>query len=303
MGAPANIRATAGFRNLRLYELNSSYYPIGLLTLEPVTIYASSGSNIISGSPVSVAAGVSVSGSIPYYGIVHSGARVLTVNDPTPRVISHVGDDGVFAVQLLPPTEVMSGELTMDKTNDIVDAIVSNVKKVVIGETKILQEATDKRGFEPQVCGLAYSYAQDNDPNSANFGATLWDWRMFPKATVFMRESGYGQEANQRQYAFTPMFCSSYPWGVQFTNAIEGAVRSQAIRGVGTGKPMIVSYLGNGASLAFPFDSANLALSTAKISVWVNGVLQSTGIAKSIYGISFAVAPTANAVIVVYYEA
>jgi hypothetical protein len=234
--------------------------------------------------------------------MMHTGARTLTINDPTPRIISHVGDDGVFSVQVLPPTEVMSGELVMDKTNDPIDAIVSGVSKVTIGQSNVFHEATNMRGYEPQVCALAYSYAQDNDPNSSYFGATLWDWRLFPKATVFFRETGYGQEANTRSYTFTPMYCTAYPWGVAYTQATEGCTRSQAIRGVGYNKPVMVSFLGDGATTGFPFDSQKSAANAAKVTCWVNGVLQSSGFSASVYGLSFAAAPASNAVIVCYYE-
>lgn len=302
MTKPTGIRATAGFRHLSVFELNASYYPIGALTLQGQTPYTVSGSVINSGSVASVAAGATVSGSVGYYGALMSGARVFTINDPTPRIISHIGDDGVFAVQVLPPTEVMNGELQIDKTNDIIDSIAGGTKMVTVGENALFLEATEQRGFEGQVCGLAYSAGQDNDPESATFGATLWDFRLMPKAIVFMRESGYGQEANVRQYSFTPMFCSAYPWGKAFTIATEGAVRSQMIRGVSQGKPNMVSFKGDGATVGFPFDSAKPALSAAKVTVWVNGTLQSTGYSNTIYGVSFAAAPAANAIVVVFYE-
>ena len=298
----SNIRATAGFRNLRVYELNASYEPIGTETLETMVPYLVSGSTIISGSTVSIPEGTSVSGSVGYYGAQHSGARVLTINDPTPRIISHIGDDGVFAVQVLPPNEVMNGELQIDKTNDVIDAICSNVKAIQVGEANLLLEATDQRGYEPDMCAIAYSAGQDNDPMSSAFGSQMWDFRLFPKAKVFLRESGYGQEANVRQYSFTPMFCTAYPWQVQFTMAIEGALRSQCIRGNSVGKPNMVSFLGDGATKAFPFDSQKPALTAAKITAWKNGVQLSAGYSKSIYGLSFAAAPNSGDVIVVFYE-
>lgn len=301
MAQPSPTRTSAGFRHLSLFELNSSYYPIGALTLQDMAPYTVSGS-AISGSTASVDAGASVSGSIGYYGALFSGARVCTINDPTARIISHVGDDSVFSVQVLPPTEVMNGELQIDKTNDTIDSLVSAVKKVTVGETRLFHEATNKRGFENQVCALAYSAAQDVDPDSASFGAQVWDFRIMPRAVVFQRESGYGQEDNVRQYSLTPMFCTAYPWGVAYTEAVEGCVRSQMIRGVSQGKPNLVSYLGDGATLAFPFDSSRPALTTGKITVWVDGVLKTTGISVSTHGVSFAAAPAASSVIVVFYE-
>jgi hypothetical protein len=302
MSAPANIRSTAGFRSISLYELNSSGYPIGAATLQACTPYTVSGSVVNSGSTASVVKGTAVSGSIPYYGILHSGAKVLTINDPQPRIIPHIGDDGVFNLQVLPALEVANGELRVDKTNDVVDAIAGNIKAFTVGEANIQGVVTSQRGFENQVAAIAYSFAQDADPDSANFGVSLWDFRIFPKATVFQRDNGYGQEANERMYSFTPAFVTSHLWGTQFTLAVEGFIRGQILRGVCQYKPTFVTYLGDGSTKAFPFDSAKPARDAAKVVVWVNGVLQSSGILATVNGVGFNTAPTANAVIAVFYE-
>ena len=303
MSAPSKIRSTAGFRNLELYELNSSGFPIGLLTLQAQTPYTVSGSVVNSGSTVALPAGTAVSGSVGYYGIRHSGAKVLTINDPVPRVLPHVGDDGVIALQVLPALEPANGELHVDKTNDVVDAIAGNVKPFQVGEMNLEGVSTSQRGYENQVGAIAYSFAEDTDPDSSHFGSTIWDLRIFPKATVFQRDSGYGQDVNERVYSFTPGYVTTHLWGTAFTMAVEGFTRAQIIRGVSQYKPTVVSFLGDGASKAFPFDSAVPAILASKVIVWVNGVLQSTGILSTVNGVGFNVAPASGAVIVVFYEA
>lgn len=301
MSAPSKVRSTAGFRSLVLFELNSAGYPIGSLTLQSSTPYTVSGS-AISGSTVAVPVGTAVSGSVGYYGIKHSGAKVLTINDPVPRVLPHIGDDKVLSLQILPSLEPANGELRIDKTNDIIDAIAGNVKQFQVGEANLLGGITDQRGFENTVGAIAYSFAQDTDPESTAFGATVWDFRIFPKATVFQRDTGYGQEVNERMYSFTPMYVRAHLWGAAFSIATEGFTQAQIIRGVSQYKPMFVSFLGDGAAVGFPFDSAVPAASADKIAVWKNGVLLSSGISKSVRGVSFAVAPSANDVISVFYE-
>ena len=302
MSAPSSIRSTAGFRSLVLFELNSSGYPIGALTLQPQNPYSVSGSVINSGSTVLVPKGTAVSGSNGYYGIQHSGAKVLTINDPVPRVLPHVGDDGVFSLQVLPALEPANGELHVDKTSDPIDAIVGNVLPFVVGEANMEGASTSQRGFENQVAALAYSFAQDTDPDSLQFGANLWDFRMFPKATVFQRDTGYGQEVNERVYSFTPAYVTAHMWGAAFSLAVEGFIRAQILRGVCQYKPHFVSYLGDGATKAFPFDSAKPAATATKITCWKNGVKQSTAFLATVNGVCFNVAPLANDVITVFYE-
>jgi hypothetical protein len=304
MSAPSKTVSTAGFRNLSLFELNSSGYPIGLLTLQKSIPYTVTSGSSISGSALPVAVGATVSGSVGYYGIQHSGAKVLTINDPLPRVLPHIGDDGVFSLQVLPALEPANGELRVDKTNNIVDAITGNVKNFTVGEMNLLGSVTGQRGYENQVGALAYSFAQDTDPDSASFGATVWDFRLFPKATVFQRDTGYGQEVNERQYSFTPAYVTSHIWQTAFATATEGFTRAQIIRGISQYKPVLVSFLGDGSAKGFPFDSQKPAQAAAKVACWVNGVLQTVGAtyAASTLGLHFSTAPAANAVIVAFYE-
>jgi hypothetical protein len=309
MSAPTNIRSTAGFRNFSVFELTASGswlgLPLGALTLEKVTPFA-----VTSGSPAGTAAaaipaGGTVSGSVPYYGVTVSGAKVLTINDPAPRVIPHIGDDGVFSLQVLPALEPVTGELRVDKTNDIVDALVGNVKKVTVGESNVMGQATNQRGFENQVGALAYSAAQDTDPNSTSFGTNLWDWRVMPKVILFTRDTGYQQEANERMYTLSPMYVTAHLWGVQFTASVEGFTRGQLIRGISQYKPCVVGYKGDASAKAFCFDSAKPAASTAKVTVWQNGALVTSGSATyspTLYGVVFTTAPAATDVITVLYE-
>ena len=308
MPAPSYIRSTAGFRAITMYELYASGsvavgLPMGAKTLEPFTIFPINGSFIQSGSPaLAVPVGTTVAGSVAYYGIVATGAKILTLNDPAPRVIPHIGDDGVVTLQILPPQEPVSGELRMDKTNDILDAIAGNINKIVIGETNIFGQSTNKRGFELQLGIIAYAYGQDTDPNSATFGINVWDFRIMPKTVVFQRDTGYAQEANERLYTVAPMYVTSHIWGTQFTNATEGFVRAQLLRGVGQYKPVLCSFMGDGSALGFCFDTSRPAATTAKISVWKNGTLQGATVNKQLYGVGFNAAPLTTDLITVYYE-
>jgi hypothetical protein len=301
MTAPTGTRSTAGFRNFNIFELTAAGLPLGSQVLEPFTTYAVSGSTI-SGSSVSVTAATAVTGPIPYYGAVVSGGQVLTINDPAPRVIPHLGDDGVINLQVLPPQESLTGELTVDKTSDTIDSVVSNVNKFTLGEMKLMGQSTSKRGFENQVGALAYSASQEADITSPVFGNPQWDFRVMPKVILFTRDTGYQQQANTRMYTVTPQYVTSHLWGPQFTCATEGFTRAQLIRGVSEYKPAICSFLADGSTQSFPFDAAKPAQSTAKITVWVDGVITTAGFTKTVYGIIFATAPTSAKVITVLYE-
>jgi hypothetical protein len=302
MSAPSKIRSTGGFRNLNLWELNANGLPIGAKVLEPYTPFGVSAGVLQSTPGTLVPAGTAVDGGVGYYGVRHSGAKVLTITDPVPRVLAHVGDDSIINYQVLPPIEVLSGELRTDKTNDIVDAIIGNLKSSSVGEANIQGVITNQRGYELTVAALAYSAAQDSDPNSTNFGIPGWDFRIFPKVIIFQREPGYSAEANERMYSFTPLFATAHIWGKAFSLADDGYTRGQIIRGNSYYKPVIVSFLGDGTTEVFPFDYNRPAQSAGKVAVYVNGVLTTSGVTATEEGLTFTSAPALGDVIVVWYE-
>lgn len=300
MSTPTYIRSTAGFRFAAIYELVNGL-PLGSKTLTKYSAFTVSGSTI-SGSSVSIPEGTAVSGSVGYYGGVISGAKVMTINDPAPRIIPHIGDDAVFSLQILPPTEPVNGEIRIDKTNDTIDSVVGDVNRVTIGEFHIMGQSTNKRGFENQVGLMAYSAAQDTDPGSTTFGKQEWDFRIMPKATVYQRDTGYQQEANERMYTVAPAYCTAHIWGTQFTIGVDGYTIGQLLRGLCEFKPVIVGFIGDGSTVSFPFDIAKTAYTVAKVNVWVNGVLTTTGLTKSTSGIVFDTAPLVTDIITVFYE-
>jgi hypothetical protein len=309
MSAPSSIRSTAGFRSLSIFERNANGYPIGALTLQVVTpflVSGSSGSVISSGSGTTLPIGTAVAGPVPYYGALASGAKVLTITDPQPRVLTHFGDDGPFSLQVLPATEPLNGELHLDKTNDVVDAIIANLKRFQVGEMNMLGGATNKRGFENKVAALAYSFAQDTDPDSVNYGSDQWDFRIYPKVTIFKRDTGYGQDVNERMYSFTPSFATAHLWNTLFSNAVEGFTRGQDIRGNCVGKPTFCTWMGDGSSKGFPFDFNLPATAVTKMMYWKNGVPLTVGASftASINGLVFpTTAPLSTDVIECLYEA
>lgn len=275
MTAPSGTRSGVGFRHCQILEIAADDYPAATAT-------------------------------DAYEGVTISGVRALTINDPEPRNIVHAGDDSVFALDVLPPTEPVTGEMRAGKTNDTVDAIVSGgVNQVTIGEATFFGIGTDKRGSEAQVIMLAYRQTLETDQDNANFGARRWDFRLFPKVILTTREGSYDENPEERVYTVTPQFVTQYPWGVTFTTGTEGYGRAQVLRGETQYKPKLVAFNGDASQTTFAFPTSYPAASTAKIDgVWVDGTLQeeTTDYTSSTASIVFTTAPAANANIVVFYE-
>ena len=299
---------TAGFRSITVYNVDASGYPASASgsTVEAVTVYAVTGGSVINtGSSVTLPAGTLISGSNPYYGAWYSGARTFEITDPEPRIIPHPGDDSVFSVQVLPPLEVMKGSLSVEKTNDVIDKMSTGQNYVQIGGATFFGTGTNKRGYENQLMVLAFASGQDADPNASTFGKQTWDSRLLPLANLFMLEPGYNENAQERKYALTPIFNTKYPWGVTYSNSVEGFVRAQMLRGTTAGRPAIVRWTGDNSTTAFPFrtDAPAISSGSGVDIVTKNGtVISGSNVTASAGGIVFAVAPAAADVIMALYE-
>jgi len=269
MTAPTGVSSGVGFRNAVLFELDSSGYPKATSTTA-------------------------------YEGKRISGEKTCTINDPDPRRISHIGDDSLVSIDMLPPTEAISGEMHTSKANGIIDAVISGQKLFTVGEASLFGVGTDKRGFEPQVAVLAYRQAQDTDPDSPTFGLRAWDFRIMPKVVLYARENGFADSPEDRIYSLVPMFCTAHLWGTVFSEATEGFARCQMLRGLSWYKPKIVAWKGDNATVEFLFPTAAPAVSVSKVAVWKNGVAVTPTVAVN--KLTFSTAPATGDMIVAYYE-
>ena len=272
MTAPSVIRSGVGLRYVQVLATDANGYP----------------------STTGTAAGA-------YEGVTLSGARTLTITDPEPQQIVHRGDDRIFALDVLPPTEPMVGELSVSKANDTVDAVLTPNKSIAVGEAKLFGLGTNRRGDENQVIMLAYRQTLDTDPASATFGIRRWEFRLFPLTYVIPREGSLDENPEARPYTVRPMFVTKYPWGVAFATATEGFTQAQGLRGVSVYKPKLIAFNGNASAATFAFPATEPAADTGKVAVWVAGVV-TTPSTVTTTNFTLAATPTTDAKVVVFYE-
>lgn len=271
MTAPGTTRSGVGFRHITVLSLDANGYPAATDT--------------------SVYAGTQI-----------TGARSLTINDPEPQQIVHVGDDRPFSLDVLPPTEPITGEMVAGKINDTIDALLSDDASFTVGEAKMFPFGSDNRGDENLMGILCYRQTIDTDPTSSNFGDRRWEFRIFPKCFVISREGGLTPDPEERTYTVRPQYITSHLWGTTLSTSTEGAAQAQGFRGVAEYKPRVVGFKANNSETQFVLETAYPAYSTDKIAVWVNGVLTTTNITKSTTQVEFTTAPTTDAMVVIWYE-
>jgi hypothetical protein len=271
MTEPSVIASGVGFRNLRVFALDGNGY-------------------------------IAAPDENAYEGVLVSGVKNFNVTDPEPRLITHVGDDAPFALDILPPLEAITGQVSVGKQNDTLDAVLTGLKSYTVGETKLFSVGTDKRGFEAVVGALAYRQTVDTDPTSSEYGARRWQFKILPKVTFFPLESGYSEATEERMYTVRPSFVTEHIWGTAFSEATEGCNRAQLVRGISQYKPKIVAFRGDALTTDFLFPTDAQAQSADKTSVWRNGVIQSASYTWDAASISFLVAPDDGDNITVLYE-
>lgn len=270
MTTPQTIRQSVGLRHVQILAVAADGYP-------------------------------AASSTAAYEGVTITGAKALTLNDPEPRQIIHEGDDNILQLDVLPATEPISGELRVGKTNDVVDAVLTDDASITVGQAQLFGVGTDNKGDENQVFVLAYRQSLEADPDGGTYGARRYDFRLM-KAFLIPRDGNMDGNAEERIYTLRPQFATKHPWGVSYAAGTEGFTRAQMVRGISQYKPKLVAFQGDAATTTFTLPTAYSAVNTDKIAVWVDGALTTTGITKATNSITWTTAPTTDANIVVFYE-
>jgi len=246
---------------------------------------------------------IAATATTAYEGLHISGVRAVGLTPPTPRNITHVGDDTVFQIDVLPPNTAMTGSLTVGKINDTLDALLTDQLAFTIGEANMFGISTDKAGDEKDVVLLLFYQTRDTDPESANMGERLWESVILPSCRLVPRQPSPNANAPvDATYDVIPNYVTKHAWGTAFADGTEGFARAQAVRAVTKYKPKIVSFQGDNSCTDFAFSTGFPAADTNKVVVFVAGVEQTTGLTITTTTVAFSTAPTTDANVDVFYE-
>jgi len=274
MAVPSSLFATVGFRNLRVFALDANGYM------------------------------AATTATTAYEGIRVTKNKVLTITHPEARLIIHHGDDRIFALDTLPPTEPLTGEVTLANFNLDFDALVGNVKVVTQNEAKMILVASDQQGFEPLVGLFAYQQGVDVDDTGSTYGGRRWHFAMLPQAWVIKRMPPMNENPANPMYTVRPQFVTKYLTGSAFASATEGATQAQLVHGIVNYKPKLVSWLSATTGDAFyPFPTAYPAVlgTTAGIPIVCDGpTLKAAGVTYSTTGVTLASSTIGNIVSCMY---
>jgi hypothetical protein len=272
MTAPNNLHRAVGFRHCRIYKLDANGY-----------LFAN--------------------GATAYEGLELSGPKTLEVTKPESRQISHTGSDRVLAVDVLPTSDPVTAVITASGTDFDLEALISNVNVITQGEMKLLGQATDEQGDEPQVAILGFRQSLDGST-----GGRRWDLIWLPSARIIANGHMMNENPDEKTYNVYPTVVNKYPYGVDFAVGTEGYTEAQYIDGIAENKPHAVTFLGDGTDVDFDLPTDKPATSTAKMKVW--HLVDSTGVITDVTStvtlavgsVTFGAAPASGDSVFVVYE-
>jgi hypothetical protein len=212
--AVASSVSGGGFRHLQIYELTSAGLP----------------SN-------------TTPGSAAYPGVQVDVAKTFTPTIPEATVIQISGDDVPKGQIILPGTESVSVAMTTGKSNLTVDAILTGLSVVTIGDQKLLVRESEKRGCLTTVGILGYQQGIDNVSGSATRGNTVWRAFWIPKANIVPLGGGM-EEGNALESSYTAyaQVVNAHLWGMVFLSGTEGCTEGQMIEAFYNGPPVLDTW-------------------------------------------------------------
>lgn len=239
-------------------------------------------------------------GTAPYEGFETVGPKAFDLTIPDVRKIVHSGADRVLALDFLPSLEPSTAELRTATQDIPLNSFLTGVEDFVVGEAALMAWQTDQQGSEPDVAFLMFQQSLDAV-------SKLRHWRFFilPKGRAIPMAAGMNENPAEMRYAIAPNPSTKHLWGTALVVGTEGATEAGFLEGMSAGKPNIVAFKGDNSTLEFLLPVGKPATAIAKIAVWVNGVLSTGGggdYTATTTSITFDVAPTTGAIIVVFYE-
>lgn len=237
------------------------------------------------------------SATTPYEGVQFASADEFDLSVPDMRSIIHPGDDRVAATDYLPTLDAVTGTLTTSLYDLDLVALLTNVNVVDIGEMDSVSWFTNEQGSEPSVGLFFYQQSLNNTVKARN-----WRSMIIPSARCIPKAVGMTATQTSMPFMISVNPVSSQLWGTALTDATNGATEHGFVEFHSEYKPWLANWLANGTATEFTFSAAHQAYSTAKITVFDNG-LDVTGTYTLLTSkVTAPSAPTSGHIISVWYE-
>lgn len=236
-----------------------------------------------------------------YEGIELAGIKGFELSSPNARLVTHMGNDRVLAVDFLPTTEPVSGEIRVAPSLQGVNASLTNNKQFTVGEMSLLAWSTENQGSEEDISLLIFQQALDKDTK-----LRAWRGLTVARARAIPVLAPMNDNPSEFRYQVIASPSTKHIWGTALATGTEGATEAAAIETMTGNKPKIVAWQADGSEDNFVYPASKMPISDAKTVVWLNGVLQTSGGGDYTWdvvtGITFDTPPNDHDIIVSWYE-
>lgn len=248
--------------------------------------------------PLNTDGTLQATGPTVYEGLEIRGPRVFELTPAEPRLIVNPGAGRVQDTIYLPPNEANRAELRVGYNDQNVNAALSGAKVITVGESTMVARGTDKQGSEPDVAMFVTQMAKDSNKLSR------WHSYIIPRARAIPMDSPMNESALEIRYMITMNPATAHLWGHTLTITDEGVTEAAYMDVMTEGKLNIVAWLADGVEDEFLFPVNKPAIDVGKIALfdYATGTEVSAGITKATTGITYAVAPAADVLLVAKYE-
>ena len=243
------------------------------------------------------------SATTPFAGTDFRGLHTWDIPGIKMNQITHMDNDAPVVTQQLPPKEMPVATLTTGvKSMDIV-ALLSDVKKVAIGNGFSVDYITDKMGFNPPVALFLKRWAVDNDSR-----IEAWEWAIVRSTKINPNTNKWDAVAQENSFEVALNKGKTRLYGTVLTEAVDGCLESAYQNGEFEGEPVMLFWNADGTEDEFLFkdEAGNVitASATTAITVWDydSGAKLTTGLTKSVTKLNFTYPPASGHLIVAMLE-
>ncbi len=254
------------------------------------------------GTPASTSATV-------YSGLRTSGLTfALTFPDHEDVVFN--GDDRPMGRLIIPPTGLVTGEITAEQQSFELMALFSGgLTTETVGASSeaswILGPGNNLEGQENPVIIVANQQAIDTEAGSATLGNSYYKWAVVLNAKVTPKPAGFENGTKSTEtYMVWPNTASKIFTGQSLSASVSGATSGVVVFGKSSYKIRVVAATGDGATTAFTFETGFPAAvaNATHISVYKNGTEVVAGLTLATTSVTFSVAPASNDKVVIVYQ-
>lgn len=231
-----------------------------------------------------------------YAGIRVIGAKSLTLNIPEWQRLTATGDDRVLAQFVLPAQEGVSGELRVGAMDMTAESLISGINIKTEAEAQLLPFATDQTDLT-DVWIMGWREAKsvaDGDEGRLHYEFVILKAKLTPLAGEWGERS-----TEERRYAVTAQVVGAWPTGEALSQVTDGCTEMQLYFGSSEYIPRLSSFQADGIEVEFLITRDSV--STDKQAIYEDGA-EAAGVTKAVDSITYAVAPSDGAKIVLWSE-